>query len=75
MRLTARIDRGMSKQFSFRYFGSRFTILLQRISQFDVLEDVVVGGSQNPVACFVFKQSRCHRECNIRRGNFVFISG
>ena len=58
MRLTAEIDRQMSKKFSGQCFGPRFTNFLQGIQQFAALGDVVVGGSQNLIACGVWSLVR-----------------
>lgn len=59
MRLTEEIDRtasGLLK--SRRCFGPRFTNILHAIQQFAALGDVVVGGSQNIVACGVWSLVR-----------------
>ncbi|KAF2727291.1 hypothetical protein EJ04DRAFT_140396, partial [Polyplosphaeria fusca] len=58
MRLTAEFDRQMSKKFGGRCFGPRFTNFLQGVQQFAALGDVVVGGSQNLVACGVWSLVR-----------------
>jgi hypothetical protein len=54
MRLTAEVDRHTSKKFSSACFGPRFTNFLQGVQQFAALGDVVVGGSQNLLACGVW---------------------
>ena len=54
MRLTAEVDRRMSKKYSGQCFGPRFTNFLQGVQQFAALGDVVVGGSQNLIACGVW---------------------
>jgi hypothetical protein len=58
MRLTADVDRQISKRFGGRCFGPRFTYFLQGVQQFAALGDVVVGGSQNLVACGVWSLVR-----------------
>lgn len=56
MRITAEIDREVSKTkvFRGRCFGPRFTNILQAVQQFAALGDVIVGGSQNLIACGVW---------------------
>jgi hypothetical protein len=51
MQLTAEVDRRTSKKFSSACFGPRFTNFLHGVQQFAALGDVVVGSSQNLVAC------------------------
>ena len=58
MRITAQIDRQMSNKVGNRCFGPRFTNFLQGVQQFAALGDVVVGGSQNIVACGVWSLVR-----------------
>lgn len=58
MRLTAEVDRQLSKKYSGDRFGPRFTYFLQGVQQFAALGDVVVGGSQNMVACGVWSLVR-----------------
>jgi hypothetical protein len=58
MRLTADIDRRVSKKFGGQCFGPRFTNFLQGVQHFAALGDVVVGGSQNLVACGVWSLVR-----------------
>jgi hypothetical protein len=53
MRVTAEVDRRMSRKFGSRCFGPRFTNFLQGVQQFAALGDVIVGGSQNLIACGV----------------------
>jgi len=75
MRLTAEIDRGTSGSSRGlrvasggrwgRCFGPRFTNVLQAVQQFAALGDVIIGGSQNIVACGVWSLVRitllvCH---------------
>jgi hypothetical protein len=56
MRLTADIDR--SQRVGTRCFGPRFTNFLHSVQQFAVLGDVIVGGSQNIIACGVWSLVR-----------------
>lgn len=58
MRLTAEIDCQMSRKVSGRCFGPRFTNFIQAVQQFAALGDVIVGGSQNLVACGVWSLVR-----------------
>ena len=59
MRLTAEIDREVSSGgLRGRCFGPRFTNFLQGVQQFAALGDVVVGGSQNIIACGVWSLVR-----------------
>jgi ankyrin repeat domain-containing protein 50 len=51
MRLTAQIDKTSGIVAGRRCFGPRLTSFLQAVQQFAALGDVVVGGSQNLVAC------------------------
>lgn len=58
MRLTAEIDRRASGKVGGRCFGPRFTNFLQVAQQFAALGDVIVGGSQNIIACGVWSLLR-----------------
>ena len=59
MRLTAEIDRHVSgKVGGRRCFGPRLTNFLQAVQQFAALGDIVVGGSQNIIACGVWSLVR-----------------
>ncbi len=58
MRLTAEIDRLASRKGGGRCFGPRFTNFLQAVQQFAALGDVIVGGSQNIIACGVWSLVR-----------------
>ncbi|KAF2185906.1 hypothetical protein K469DRAFT_750186 [Zopfia rhizophila CBS 207.26] len=58
MRLTAEIDRRVSGKVGGRCFGPRFTNFLQVVQQFAALGDVVVGGSQNIIACGIWSLVR-----------------
>jgi len=51
MRLTAEIDRRVSGKIGGRCFGPRLTFFLQAVQQFAALGDIVIGGSQNLIAC------------------------
>jgi hypothetical protein len=51
MRLTAEVDRHTSKKLRSACFGPRFTNFLHGVQQFAALGDVVVGASQNLIAC------------------------
>lgn len=52
MRLTAEIDRASGK--GGRCLGPRLTNVLQAIQRFAALGDIIIGGSQNLVACGVW---------------------
>ncbi|RMZ67759.1 hypothetical protein GMOD_00010145 [Pyrenophora seminiperda CCB06] len=54
MQLTAEVDRQIVRKFGGQCFGPRFTNFLQGVQQFAALGDVLVGGSQNLVACSVW---------------------
>lgn len=55
MRLTAEIDRQASGKIGRgRCFGTRLTNFLQAVQQFAALGDIIVGGSQNLIACGVW---------------------
>ncbi|KAM7198032.1 hypothetical protein V8F33_005299 [Rhypophila sp. PSN 637] len=55
MWLTAKIDREtINKSGGGRCFGPRFTNVLQAVQQFAALGDVIIGGSQNIIACGVW---------------------
>jgi hypothetical protein len=74
MRLTAEVDRGTSKKFGGQCFGPRFTNFLEGVQQFAALGDVLIGGSQNLIACGVWSLVRmsllvsilvpCHCHCH-----------
>src|SRR5215469_6439066 len=53
MRLTAEIDRHVSGNVvgGRRCLGPRLTSFLQAVQQFAALGDIIVGGSQNIIAC------------------------
>jgi hypothetical protein len=59
MQLTAEIDRNASGKVSGRRcFGPRFTYFLQAVQQFAALGDIIIGGSQNIIACGVWSLVR-----------------
>lgn len=58
MQLTAEIDRQISRKVGGRCFGPRFTNFLQGVQQFAALGDVIVGGSQNIIACGIWSLVR-----------------
>lgn len=54
MRLTSEIDKTSGIVAGRRCFGPRLTNFLRAVQQFAALGDVIVGGSQNIVACGVW---------------------
>ncbi|KAL8284840.1 hypothetical protein RB600_009325 [Gaeumannomyces tritici] len=59
MRLTAEVDRrAAGRGYRGRCFGPRFGNILQTTQQFAALGDVVVGGSQNIIACGIWSLVR-----------------
>jgi hypothetical protein len=58
MRLTAEIDRHASGIGHGHCSGPRLTNFLQAVQQFAALGDVIVGGSQNLIACGVWSLVR-----------------
>ncbi|KAF2800530.1 hypothetical protein K505DRAFT_292564 [Melanomma pulvis-pyrius CBS 109.77] len=58
MRLTAEVNRRISKKFGSQCFGPCFTNFLYGVQQFAALGDVVVGGSQHLLACGVWSLVR-----------------
>ncbi|KAJ2905009.1 hypothetical protein MKZ38_006665 [Zalerion maritima] len=54
MALTAEIDRRAREEKRVRCFGPRFTNFLHGVQQFAALGDVLIGGSQNLIACGVW---------------------
>jgi hypothetical protein len=56
IRLTADIDR--SERAGSRCYGPRFTNFLHGVPQFAALGDVIIGGSQNIIACGVWSLVR-----------------
>lgn len=59
MRLTAEFDyRASNKIGCGRCFGPRLTNFLQAVQQFAALGDIIIGGTQNLVACSVWSLVR-----------------
>ena len=58
MWLTAEIDRRVSGKVGGRCLGPRFTNFLHLVQQFATMGDVVVGSSQNVIACSVWSLVR-----------------
>jgi hypothetical protein len=58
MQLTAEIDRRTSGKVGGRCFGTRLTSFLQAVQQFAALGDIVMGGSQNLIACGIWSVVR-----------------
>ncbi|OBT54916.1 hypothetical protein VE04_06568 [Pseudogymnoascus sp. 24MN13] len=59
MRLTAEVDYCASNKSSHgRCFGPRMTNFLQAVQQFAALGDIILGGSQNIIACSVWSLVR-----------------
>jgi ankyrin repeat domain-containing protein 50 len=59
MALAAEINqRACEKSGIRRCFGPRFTFFLEAVQQFAALGDIIVGGSQNLVACGVWSAVR-----------------
>ena len=54
MQLTAEIDRRASGKIGGRCFGPRLTFFLQAVQQFAALGDIIIGGSQNLIACGIW---------------------
>ncbi|KAH8725693.1 hypothetical protein GQ44DRAFT_589354, partial [Phaeosphaeriaceae sp. PMI808] len=73
MQLTAEFDRRTSKKFSSACFGPRFTNFLHGVQQFAALGDVVVGGSQNLLACGVWSLSIVNLSSFIEKLSSLFM--
>jgi hypothetical protein len=58
MHFTAELDRGASGRIGIKCFGPRVTNFLQAIQQYAALGDVVMGGSQNILACGIWALAR-----------------
>ncbi|KAM0224224.1 hypothetical protein ACHAPA_004116 [Fusarium lateritium] len=72
MRLTAEVDlKATSKHGRGRCFGPRMTNILQSIQQFAALGDVVIGGSQNLIACGVWAAARM--TLHVMTGYFTYL--
>ncbi|KIX99306.1 uncharacterized protein Z520_04882 [Fonsecaea multimorphosa CBS 102226] len=54
MKLTAEIDRNNSRRMSRRCFGPRLTSILGAVQQFSSALDVIVGGTQSPIATSIW---------------------
>ncbi|KAF2008618.1 hypothetical protein BU24DRAFT_360102, partial [Aaosphaeria arxii CBS 175.79] len=54
MRVTAEVNRQTSRKLGGQCFGTRFTNFMHLVQQFAAIGDVVVGGSQNLIACGVW---------------------
>jgi hypothetical protein len=65
MRVTAEIDREISRRYGGQCFGPRFSYFLHGVQQFAALGDVIVGGSQNIIACGVWSLVRLTLLVNI----------
>ncbi|KAH8728455.1 hypothetical protein GQ44DRAFT_675817, partial [Phaeosphaeriaceae sp. PMI808] len=73
MRLTAEIDRQVSRQIGNRCLGPRFTNFLQGVQQFAALGDVVVGGSQNIIACGVWSLAIINFSSYVEKVSTLFM--
>ncbi|PZD35045.1 Arp, Ankyrin repeat protein [Pyrenophora tritici-repentis] len=71
MQLTAEVDRHTSKKFSSACFGPRFTNFLHGVQQFAALGDVVIGGSQNLLACGVWSLVRMSLLSIVNLSNYI----
>jgi hypothetical protein len=58
MRVTAELNHRALSRAGTRCYGPRFTNFLQGVQQFAALGDVVVGGTQNIIACGVWSLVR-----------------
>ncbi|CAN9253185.1 unnamed protein product [Alternaria alternata] len=58
MELSEEVDVHLSQKFGGRCFGPRFTNFLQGVQQFAALGDILIGGSQNLIACGVWSLVR-----------------
>jgi hypothetical protein len=67
MQLTAEIDRPTSRNIGRRNFGPRLTFFLQAVQQFAALGDVVVGASQNLIACSIWSLVRMSLLVSVKR--------
>ncbi|EUC45810.1 hypothetical protein COCMIDRAFT_94583, partial [Bipolaris oryzae ATCC 44560] len=71
MQLTAEVDRHTSKKFSNACFGPRFTNFLHGVQQFATLGDIMVGGSQNLLACGVWSLVRMSLLSIVNLSNYI----
>lgn len=58
MGLSEEVDVHLSQKFGGRCFGPRFTNFLHGVQQFAALGDILIGGSQNLIACGVWSLVR-----------------
>ncbi|RYN73204.1 hypothetical protein AA0117_g7987 [Alternaria alternata] len=58
MKLSEEVDVHLSQKFGGRCFGPRFTNFLHGVQQFAALGDILIGGSQNLIACGVWSLVR-----------------
>lgn len=58
MRFTAELNQRVSLTPQSRCYGPRFTNFLQSVQQFAAMGDVVIGGSQNILACGIWSLVR-----------------
>ncbi|XP_014553664.1 hypothetical protein COCVIDRAFT_40310 [Bipolaris victoriae FI3] len=71
MQLTAEVDRRTSQKFSNACFGPRFTSFLHGVQQFATLGDIIIGGSQNLVACGVWSLVRMSLLSIVNLSNYI----
>ena len=76
IRLTEEINRdGARAHRSWRPYGTRLVAILERMRQFAPIGDVLVGGSQNLIACGVWAVVRLSLEVGGRlSSNFAFAN-
>ncbi|KAH8881558.1 hypothetical protein GQ53DRAFT_667454, partial [Thozetella sp. PMI_491] len=75
MRLTAEIDRRAAGQASLgRCFGPRLSNILQAVQQFAALGDIVVGGSQNLIACGVWSLLLVNFSSHFEKLSMLFMT-
>jgi hypothetical protein len=72
MQFTAGLDSRMSGK-AVRCVGPRFTSFLQGVQQFAALGDVVIGGSQNIIACGVWSLVRMSILVRLTLNYYSFI--
>lgn len=71
MQLTAEIDRRASGKIGGRCFGPRLTFFLQAVQQFAALGDIIIGGSQNLIACGIWSIVRMSLLVSISRPSLL----
>lgn len=71
MQLTAEIDRRASGTSGGRCFGPRLTFFLQAVQQFAAVGDVIIGGSQNLIACGIWSIVRMSLLVSISRRSWL----